>query len=159
MRKADHIAVRHRHGDIVAVVEIVSPGNKASIYALQTFVEKTARYIAGDVHLLVIDLFPPSKRDPQGIHKAIWDVFIEEDFELPVDNPLTLVSYEAGPQPIAYVEPVAVGDVLPDMPIFLKPGYYVPAPLEQSYRRTWDEFFPAPMKRLLESPTPEGNGR
>jgi hypothetical protein len=155
VRKADHIAVRHRHGYIVAVVEIVAPGNKASSYALSTFVEKTARYIAEEIHLLVIDLFPPSKRDHQGIHKAIWDRFIEEDFELPPDQPLTLVSYEARPDPIAYVEPVAVGDVLPDMPIFLKPGYYVPAPLEASYRRTWDEFFPAPFKRLLEAPTPQ----
>ena len=155
VRKADHIAVRHRPGYIVAVVEIVSPGNKASAYALSTFVEKTAKYIADEVHLLVIDLFPPSKRDPQGIHKAIWDRFIEEDFELPPDKPLTLVSYEAQPEPVAYVEPVAVGDVLPEMPIFLKPGYYVPAPLEASYRRTWDEFFPAPFKRLLEAPTAE----
>src|SRR5690349_17646488 len=29
-RKADRITVRHRHGDVVAVVEIVSPGNKGS---------------------------------------------------------------------------------------------------------------------------------
>src|SRR5438105_4811570 len=28
-RKADRVAVRHRHGDIVAVIEIVSPGNKS----------------------------------------------------------------------------------------------------------------------------------
>lgn len=153
-RKADHIAVWHRHGYIVAVVEIVSPGNKASVYALSTFLEKTADYIGGGVNLLVIDLFPRSKRDPQGIHKALWDRFIEEDFELPADKPLTLASYEAHPGPTAYVEPVAVGDVLPDMPIFLKPGYYVPAPLETSYRRTWDEFFPAPFQRLLEPPRP-----
>jgi Protein of unknown function (DUF4058) len=152
-RKADHIAVRHRHGQIVAVLEIVSPGNKASAYALRTFVEKTAKYIADEVHLLVIDLFPPSRRDPQGIHKAIWDEFIEEDFELPADKPLTLAAYDAGPPPVAYVEPVGVGDVLPAMPIFLKPGFYVPAPLEESYQRTWNDFFPAPLKGLLEAPT------
>ncbi len=151
-RRADQIAVRHRHGEIVAVIEIVSPGNKASTYALNTFVQKSAGYIGAEVHLLVIDLFPPSKRDPQGIHKAIWDCFIEEDYELPAEKPLTLVSYEAQPEPVAYVESVAVGDVLPDMPIFLKPGYYVPAPLEKSYQRTWDEFFPARLKRLLEPP-------
>ena len=104
------------------------------------------------VHLLVIDLFPPSKRDPQGIHKAIWDEFVEEDFELPADQRLTLAAYDAGPPPAAYVEFVAVGDALPDMPIFLKPEFYVPAPLEETYRITWDEFFPAPMKRLLETP-------
>ncbi len=83
VRKADRIAVRHRHGHIVAVVEIVSPSNKASANALRTFVEKTSKLIAQGIHWLVIDLFPPSKRDPQGIHKAIWDEFVEEDFELP----------------------------------------------------------------------------
>src|SRR5438034_522082 len=88
--------------------------------------------------LLVIDLFPPSKRDPQGIHKAIWDEFVEEDFALPADKRLTLAAYDAGPPPVAYVEPVAVGDTLPEMPIFLKPGFYVPAPLEATYRITWD---------------------
>ncbi len=50
---------------------------------------------------------------------------------------------------MAYVEPVAVGDTLPDMPIFLKPDFYVPAPLETTYETTWSHF-PAPMKRLLQ---------
>ncbi len=157
-RKADRIAVRHRHGQVVAVVEIVSPGNKASRNELRTFVEKTSKLIAQGIHLLVIDLFPPSKRDPEGIHKAIWDEFVEEDLELPDDQRLTLAAYDAGPPPAAYVEFVAVGDALPDMPIFLKPEFYVPAPLEETYRITWDDFFPAPMKRLLEAPecTPPG---
>jgi hypothetical protein len=65
---------------------------------------------------------------------------------------LTLAAYDAGPPPVAYVEPVAVGDALPDMPIFLKPDFYVPAPLEETYAATWHHF-PAPMKRLLEPPT------
>jgi hypothetical protein len=38
------------------------------------------------------------------------------------------------------------------MSIFLKPEFYVLAPLEESYRITWDDFFPSPMKRLLEAP-------
>jgi len=152
VRKADRIAVRHRHGHIVAVVEIVLPGNKASTKALRTFVEKTSDVIMQGVHLLVIDLFPPSKRDPQGIHKAIWDEFVEEDFELPADQRLTLAAYDAGPPPVAYVESIAAGESLPDMPIFLKPDFYVPAPLEETYRTTWDDFFPAPMKSLLEVP-------
>ena len=153
VRKADRIAVRHRHGHVVAVVEIVSPGNKASKSELRSFVENTSNLISQGVHLLVIDLFPPSKRDPQGIHKAIWDEFVEEDFELPAQERLTLAAYDAGPPPVAYVEPIAVGEALPDMPIFLKPDFYVPAPLEKTYRITWDDFFPNPMKRLLDSPS------
>ena len=108
--KADRITVRHRHGNVVAVVELVSPGNKASRNELRTFVEKTTDLIRQNIHVLIIDLFPPGPRDPQGLHKAIWDEFIEEDFTLPPDKPLTLAAYDAGPLQVAYVESVAVGD-------------------------------------------------
>ena len=50
------------------------------------------------------------------------------------------------------MEPVAVGDVLPDMPLFLKPEHYVPAPLEATYQATW-KLFPTAVKGLL---LPEG---
>jgi len=54
---------------------------------------------------------------------------------------------------VAYIEPVAVGEVLPDIPLFLKPGLYVPAPLETTYQTTW-KGFPAVLKNLLEEPAP-----
>ncbi len=149
--KANRITVRHRHGDVVAVIEIVSPGNKASRAEFQAFVKKTAELIRQHIHLLVIDLFPPSPRDPWGIHKAIWDEFQEEDFELLPDKPLILASYDAGPPCVAYIEPVAVGDILPDRPLFLKPEHYILAPLEATYQTTWNAF-PAVLKGLLEGP-------
>jgi hypothetical protein len=152
-RKANRVTVRHRHGDVVAIVEIVSPGNKGSRAELRAFVEKAADLIRQGIHLLVIDLFPPGPRDPQGIHKAIWDQFVEENFHLPPDKPLTLVSYSAGVERTAYVEPIAVGDVVPDMPIFLQSEFYIPAPLEPTYQSTWG-LFPAPLKGLLEGPAP-----
>jgi hypothetical protein len=151
--KANRITVRHRHGDVVAVIEIVSPGNKASRNEMRAFVEKSADLLGQGVHLLVVDLFPPGKRDPQGIHKALWDEFVEEDFVLPADKPLTLAAYDAGPPRMAYVELVAVGDILPEMPLFLKPGVYVPAPLEQTYQATWSTF-PVHLKGLLDAPAP-----
>jgi Protein of unknown function (DUF4058) len=154
--KANRVAVRHRHGDVVAVIEIVSPGNKGSRAEFRALVEKSADLIRQHVHLLIIDLFPPSKRDPQGIHKAIWDEFREEDFELPPDKPLTLASYSAGQVKTAYVEPIAVNDVLPDMPLFLEPEIYVPALLEATYQTTWS-LFPAPLKVLLETRTRNGS--
>ena len=113
--------------------------------------EKSSELIRQGVHLLVIDLFPPGKRDPQGIHKALWDQFEEEDLELPADKPLTLASYDAGPDYVAYVEFVGVGDELPDMPLFLKPEIYVTVPLEATYQAAWS-VFPAPLKGLLETP-------
>ncbi|HZY83806.1 MAG TPA: DUF4058 family protein [Gemmataceae bacterium] len=149
--RANRITVRHWDGDVVAVIEIVSPGNKGSRTELRAFVQKTADLIRQNIHVLVIDLFPPSRRDPQGIHKALWDEFEEEDMELPPDKPLTLAAYDAGPPLVAYVEPVAVGDDLPEMSLFLRPEYYVPAPLEATYRATWD-VFPAALKGLLQGP-------
>jgi hypothetical protein len=150
--KANRITVRHRHGEVVAVIEIVSPGTKASRSEFRAFVEKSAEFVRRGVHLLVVDLFPPGPRDPQGIHKALWDEFEEEELELPPDKPLTVASYDAGPERVAYVEFIAVGDALPDMPIFLKPEIYVPAPLETTYQTTWNVFPPA-LKGLLEGPT------
>jgi hypothetical protein len=148
-RKADRVTVRHRHGEVVAVIEIVSPGNKASISELRAFVEKTSSLIQQGINVLVIDLFPPTKRDPRGIHAAIWDEIDNDEPTLPADKPLALASYDAGPVKTAYVEPVAVGDVLPDMPLFLKPEFYVPVPLEATYQTTW-RVFPTALKTLFE---------
>jgi hypothetical protein len=147
--KASKVTVRHRHGKVVAVIEILSPGNKASQAEFRNFVEKTADLIRQGVHLLVIDLFPPGKRDPQGVHQAIWDQFADDDFALPPDKPLTLAAYEAGPEYVAYVECVAVGDPLPVMPLFLRPDVYVELPLEPTYQAAW-EAYPAPLKGLLD---------
>jgi hypothetical protein len=149
-RRADRVTVRHRHGQIVAIVEVVSPGNKGANSELRAFVEKVSDLIQNGVHALVVDVFPPTRRDPQGIHKAIWDEFEDEDFSLPADKPLTVAAYSAGAVKTAYVEPFAVGDELPVMPLFLEPELYVPVSLEDTYRTSWD-VFPAALKGLLEA--------
>ena len=48
-----------------AVIEIVSPGNKDGTNGLKTFVRKAGKLLRRGVHLLIIDLFPPSVRDRQ----------------------------------------------------------------------------------------------
>jgi hypothetical protein len=97
-QKADRITVRHQEGEVVAVIEIVSPGNKGSKAAVREFVQKASDLIEHGVHLLVIDLFPPGRRDPAGIHRLIWDEFEEnEQSALPPGKPLVLASYDAGP--------------------------------------------------------------
>ncbi len=148
VRKASRVVVRHRHGDVVAVIEIVSPGNKASRAEFRALVEKSVSLIRHGIHLLVVDLFPPGRRDPQGVHKAIWDEFQEDEFEVPADQPFTLASYDAGPECVAYIEFVGVGEALPDMPLFLKPASYILAPLQETYDNAWSQF-PAVLKPLL----------
>jgi len=151
--KANRIAIKHGLGQVVAVIEIVSPGNKSSLHALRSFVEKADELLRKGINLLVVDLFPPSPRDPQGLHKAIWEEIRDEPFELPPDKPLTVAAYSAGEPKTAYVEPVAVGDPLPGLPIFLDPDTYVPAPLEPTYEATWAKC-PEPLREAVESPSP-----
>ncbi|HUG92415.1 MAG TPA: DUF4058 family protein [Planctomycetaceae bacterium] len=136
--KANRIVIRHHLGRIVAVIEIMSPGNKDSRSALRDFVEKSLEFLRAGIHLLVIDVFPPSPRDPFGIHKAIWDEILEEDFEFPPGKDRLLVSYEATRETAAFIEPIAVGDELPDMPVFLTNELHVKVPLEPTYQATWN---------------------
>jgi hypothetical protein len=136
--RANRIVVRHHLGRIVAVIEIVSPGNKDSRAALHDFVEKVIDFLREGIHVLVVDLFPPTPRDPYGMHKVIWDEILEEDFTFPEGKDRILASYESGGERVAYVEPITVGDVLPDMALFLAPGMHIRVPLEPTYRAAWD---------------------
>ena len=134
-RKKSTITIRHASGDyIVAVVEVISPGNKSSKNAFKALVDKACELLEHRVHLLILDLFPPGKRDPQGLHAALWEDIADEAFTPPADKPLTLAAYESGLTVKAYIEPVGVGDVLPDLPLFLEPGAHVPVPLEATYQ-------------------------
>ncbi len=68
---------------------------------------------------------------------------------------MTLAAYVAGDlvagiETTAYIEPVGVGDRLPDMPAYLERSGYVPVPLEATYQATWASC-PADMRELVET--------
>jgi hypothetical protein len=152
-RKQNSVVVRHVTDDsVVAMVEIVSPGNKSSRAVLKKFVEKAAELFQRDIHLLVIDLHPPGPRDPRGIHGAIWEEVAGQEYEPPDDERLTVVSYEANMSVHAYIEPVAVGMKLPDEPLFLRPHGCVLVPLEKTYLAAW-EAVPRRWREVLQPST------
>jgi Protein of unknown function (DUF4058) len=156
--RANRVVVKHHLGRIIAVIEIVSPDNKDSRRALRHFVDKTVAFLSEGVHVLIVDLFPPTSRDPFGIHKLIWDEFAEEEFTFPQGKDRILASYESGPEMAAYVEPVTIGDVLPDMPLFLWNEFHVPTPLELTYQAAWDAS-PEDMRLAVETGVmPEDEG-
>jgi Protein of unknown function (DUF4058) len=150
-RKQNVVAVRHVSGDhLVAVVEIVSKGNKSGRRAFEGFVRKAAEFLSRQVHMLILDLQPPTPRDPQGIHGAIWDEVAGQEYVRPPDKPLTLAAYESGTGVRAFIEPIGVGDPLIDMPLFLDPGQYVAAPLEETYQLAFDSV-PRRWRTVLEA--------
>lgn len=148
-RKQKVVAVRHVSGDnVVAVIEVVSPGNKSGRRALRSFVEKATWLIGQQVHLIILDLQPPTKRDPRGIHGVIWEELTGEDDTAPSEKPLTLAAYESGLSVKAYVERFRVGEELAEMPLFLEPGAHVQVPLEMTYQNAYS-FVPKRWQRIL----------
>ncbi len=133
-RRQRTLVIRHVSDHrIVALIEIVSPGNKASSHAFRTLLDKALAALSQGIHVLLIDLQPATPRDPEGIHAALWEQLTGEPDPQPRDKPLSLASYDAGPSKVAYLEEVAVGDVLPEMPLFLAPEQYISVPLEPTY--------------------------
>lgn len=122
---------------MVAVVEIVSPGNKSGQKAFQLFLDKVGELLDRQIHLLLLDLLPPTPRDPAGIHAAVWEYLTGERFAPIEAKPLTLAAYESALNVRAYVEPLAAGDELAEMPLYVKPNGYVLVPLEATYRRAF----------------------
>jgi hypothetical protein len=154
-RKANRIAIRHELGRVVAMIEVVSPGNKDSKHAMASFVAKAVDFIRNGIHFLVIDPFPPGPRDPDGIAKAIWDELVGEPIATrTAGKPLLVAAIDAGEPLTAYVDSLAVGDLLPDSPLFLAPGWYVNVPLEQTYQASWG-VTPKPIRDLLTLPQTE----
>jgi len=107
---------------IVALLEIVSPGNRDRKLSLARFVDMATSALRKGYQLLIVVVFPPGPHDRQGMHGAVWAEFdgIEAaQYRQPCEKPLTLVAYETKPAPTAYVEPTAVRATLPNMPLFL----------------------------------------
>lgn len=139
VQKQNAVVVRHSSDDeVVATVKVVSRGNKSSRKRLRSIVEKIASLLHEGIHQLVLDLYPPGLLDPHGLHAEIWQ---EIDGELNLKSlptkPLLLASYEADVSTRAYVEGLAVGELLTSMPLFLRPGAHVEVPLEETYQRAF----------------------
>jgi hypothetical protein len=151
-RRQRSVVVRHASDDrIIAVIEILSKGNKSSTRQFQAFVTKAVDFLDRGCHLLLIDLQSRTNRDPDGIHPVICAEAGGTPQPMPPDKPLTLAAYDAGPPIDAYVEPLAIGDVLIDMPLFLAPGWYVSVPLEATYQAAY-RGVPRRFRELLDPP-------
>ena len=149
VRRQNRIRVRHRSDDrVVAAIELISPGSKSSQNRFDAMLRKIGEYLESDVHLLLVDLLPPTPRDPQGIHGSIWDSRSDEPFELPPETPLTLASYRVTDPLEAFVELVGVGDPLPPMPLFLDVNRHVTVPLDTTYEAAFGDI-PKPLRQRM----------
>jgi hypothetical protein len=133
----------------------LSPANKDRARHVEEFAAKAVSALDVGVHLLLVDLFPPGPHDPHGMHGVLLQRLGQSDepYDLPADEPLTLAGYAAGPQVEVYLEHVAVGAALPDMPLFLRPDRYVDVPLGPTYQAAYGGM-PAFWREVLEGQAP-----
>jgi hypothetical protein len=152
------LAIRHVSGHrLIALIEIVSLANKDRPRHVEELVGKVVSALERGIHLLLVDLFPPGPHDPSGIHGDILEYLEPPDppYAVPTDRPLTLASYVAGSQIDVYLEHLAVGSPLAEMPLFLRPDRYVNVPLEPNYQAT-ARGMPGFWREVLEGRKPLG---
>ncbi len=158
-RSGRRLAIRHVTGHrVVAVAELVSPGNKSARRDLQTFFYKYACLLDDGVHVLIIDPLPPVALAPNGLHPLIWSQIARRRrgsprYALPPDRPLSVLSYAAGPDALASADTFAVGQSVPDGPPYLNSDDHVTIPLEAAYQAAFAEV-PAFWRDTLTAPAP-----
>jgi hypothetical protein len=155
VRRGRRLVIRHVSGhQVVALIEIVSPSNKDRKDHVRELAQKVIRSLEAGIHVLLIDLLPPTLHDPGGLHAAVWRWFDTGAYEPPTSRPLTLVSYVwHGEEPEAFIEAMSVGQVLTDMPLFLTNERYVNVPLELTYRTAF-QGMPEFWRNILDQASP-----
>ncbi len=154
--KRRHVVIRHVSGHrVVALLELVSPGNKDRRGSVEQFVAKVEEALRKEVHVAVVDLFPPTRSAPHGLPARVWRRFDRMPVTLPAGRPFSLGSFVATRKPEAYFEFRGVGEELPAFPLFLTDTQYINLPLADTYDATFAAS-PPYLREELSAPAPTG---
>ena len=99
------------------------------------FARTVAAALEAGIHCVLIDPFPPTAPAPAGLHGAVMAELGGAHAPDPA-RPLTFAGYCAaglGREIAAGVEPRAVGEPVPTVPLFLDPEWFLPLDLAPSY--------------------------
>jgi hypothetical protein len=121
---------------LVAAIELVSPGNKDRDEQRRAFVTKCASYLYQGIHVVIIDIVTERRAN---LHNALLEML-----QAPPDvrQPDAVQLYAAAYRPLrrgereeidVSPEALAVGAVLPVMPLALSGEYCLPVDLEATY--------------------------
>lgn len=125
---------------LAGCIELVSPSNKDRPAEREAFVSKCASYLHDRVGLIVVDIVTNRLAN---MHAALL-----ERIALTPVNVLRSELYTAAYRPVrheekadvqVWQEPLAVGQPLPTMPLWLRDGPCLPVDLEAAYEQTCRE--------------------
>ncbi len=142
-RRARQIVIKDAwQGDrVVAVIEVVSHGNKSSQARAERFLRKSEAFLEKRIHLVILDIHGPTNIVPRGFHAGILEDFGHEPPRVPPDRALSAVTYqvlEDGTLRSHFVA-LKVQEPLPQMPVFLRSHEYVRLPLEETYSECFED--------------------
>jgi hypothetical protein len=122
--------------NLVAAVELVSPGNKDRDESRRAFAVKCGSYLQQGVGLVIVDVVTERRAN---LHDELIRLLGRpESFAFPVNSPLYVVAYrparrKQGDQIDVWPTPLVVGQPLPTVPLALRGAGCVPLDLEAAY--------------------------
>ncbi len=125
---------------LVGAVELVSPSNKDRASEREAFVSKCAAFLQQGVGLVIVDVVTERRAN---LHTALL-----ARLGTPDPGALSADLYAAAYHPVRtegkttvniWQEALAVGNVLPTLPLWLLGGVCLPVELEATYERTCQE--------------------
>lgn len=121
---------------LAGAVELVSPANKDRPAHRDALVSKCATYLQAGVGVVVVDVVTERSAD---LHRELLARVGAGD--APGGSPLFAAAYRpverAGAATLdVWYEPLALGQPLPSMPLWLRGGLCLPVELEATYERT-----------------------
>lgn len=120
---------------LAGAIELVSPANKDRPAHRDALVTKCAAYLQARVGLVLVDVVTDRSADLHG------DLLRRLGAEFEPGSPLFGAAYrpverDGGRTLDIWREPIAVGDPLPTLPLWLRGGLCLPVELEATYMRT-----------------------
>ena len=123
-----------------AAIELISPANKDRAGSGRTFAAKCAGYLQHGIAVVMVDIVTSRTAN---LHQELFETLEVKSRRASWKSPTGLyaVAYRAvtvrkAPRVEVWPEPLALGQVLPVMPLWLSLDVSVPVRLEESYQAT-----------------------
>jgi hypothetical protein len=126
---------------LVAVIELVSPGNKDRPDKREAFASRCAAYLQRGLGLIVVDVVTARQAN---LHNALLDLLRQPGGRLTEDSSLYATAYrpvhrQERNQIDIWIAQLALGQPLPTLPLALRGFGCVPVDLETAYARARDD--------------------
>jgi uncharacterized protein DUF4058 len=123
--------------ELRAAIDLISPANKDRAGSRRTFSAKCAGYLKHGIGLVIVDIVTAQAAN---LHKELFDVLEVKSRRPAWKSPTGLyavayraATYRKNPRVEAWPEPLALGQPLPVVPLWLGVDLCVPVRLEESY--------------------------